>query len=248
LQQHVNKNDSGSDHEFENQRQQLESKQQQERQNLETYFREQSQALHDHEGAVRVQMRQDRENLGAALNQVSTGVDRQVALKDVLTRQDTTRRDLSRAIEEQLFSKFAQKAFASNFSETQAIKAVWEKAASGEQDNKKGFAKAREKFWNSVNNSTDKDSETIRKVLQAAGYELQKGSNAPLLSMSGWDHSRPTREITERRLTIDHADPQSSEAKKTLRSDNLRFMSQMDNSIRGNRYDKYEKPRKEVDT
>jgi hypothetical protein len=86
-----------------------------------------------------------------------------------------------------------------------------------------------------VNSSWSADAGTVRAIVLAAGYELQAGNNAPLFNLQGWD-PKATRELTDRRLTIDHADPKSVEPGQTLNSSNLRFMSQRDNSFRGNRY------------
>lgn len=133
------------------------------------------------------------------------------------------------------FSKAAQKAFASRFSETPALKQIWEQASQNLPNTPAGFAQARENFWQIVNNGTSAEAETVRNILKEAGYELQSGKNAPMLKMQGWD-KRATREITDRRLTIDHADPKSAAVDKTQDSKNLRFMTQRDNSFRGNRF------------
>jgi hypothetical protein len=140
------------------------------------------------------------------------------------------------------FSKAAQKAFASRFSETPALKQIWEQAAQNLPNTPAGFAQARENFWQVVNNGTSAEAETVRKILQEAGYELQGGKSAPMLKMQGWD-KRVTREITDRRLTIDHADPKSAAVDKTQDSKNLRFMTQRDNSFRGNRFGDDDLPR-----
>lgn len=140
------------------------------------------------------------------------------------------------------FSKAAQKAFASRFSETPALKQIWEEAAQNLPNTPAGFAEARGNFWRIVNNGKSAEAETVRKILQEAGYELQGGNTAPMLKMEGWD-KRLTREITDRRLTIDHADPKSAALEKTQDSRNLRFMTQRDNSFRGNRFGKDDLPR-----
>ena len=95
-------------------------------------------------------------------------------------------------------SQFAQKAFASRFSETPALKKLWEQAAQGLANSPAGFAEARSNFWQLVNSGTSSEAATVRSILKEAGYELQGGSNAPLLKMQGWD-KRLTREISDRR-------------------------------------------------
>lgn len=133
------------------------------------------------------------------------------------------------------FPGFAQGAFASRFSATPCLKTLWERAALGSPDTPEGFVSARREFWRLVNSSGSADAESVRAIIVTAGYELQSGTNAPLLKLQNWDH-RTSRELSDRRLTIDHADPQSATRKQTLSSSNLRFMSQRDNSLRGDRY------------
>jgi RHS repeat-associated protein len=140
------------------------------------------------------------------------------------------------------FSRFAQRAFAGNFDQTEALRTLWNEAARGKPSTREGFAQAREAFWRSVNTGTGENAATVRGILREAGYELQGGSNAPLRSMTGWD-PRDTREIADRRLSIDHADPQSVSSGTILNPSNLRFMTQRDNSTRGARWDANDRPR-----
>jgi hypothetical protein len=144
------------------------------------------------------------------------------------------------------FSRFAQTAFASRFSESLCLQNLWNQASLGLPNTPDGFAKARANFWTLVNSSWSTDAGTVRAIIMAAGYELQTGNNAPLLNSRGWDR-KATRELTDRRLTIDHADPKSVEPGQTLNSSNLRFMSQRDNSFRGNRYGADDQPRNTAD-
>ncbi len=215
--------------------QQLEMRHQQERQQLVKYFDAQLRALKEHRDALKTQMEQDQKALQQALYGERQDADRHAALKHILEQQETTRNELVRTVEDRLFSASAQKAFDSRFSETPAIRAIWQDASNGLPNTAKGFDKAREKFWSAINNSAHAHAEAVRKILAEAGYELQGGAKAPLLKMQEWDR-RASREIADRRLTIDHADPQSVTAGKILRSDNLRFMSQRDNSSRWNRH------------
>jgi hypothetical protein len=129
-------------------------------------------------------------------------------------------------------SKAAQKAFASRFSETPALKKIWEQAAQDLPKTPEGFANARSNFWKIVNEGTSAEAKTVRDILDKAGYELQGGQNAPLLKMKGWD-PKATREVTDRRLSVDHADPKSVAPDKTLDSSNLQFMTGRDNSFKG---------------
>jgi hypothetical protein len=138
-------------------------------------------------------------------------------------------------------SSMAQRALASRFSETPALKSLWEQASRDLPNTKVGFATARSNFWEVVNNGTSRDAQTVRNILREAGYQLQGGSLAPMNQMEGWDN-RTSREVTDRRLTIDHAGSQGATPDRTLDPENLRFMSQRDNSFRGDRYDANDHP------
>jgi hypothetical protein len=131
-------------------------------------------------------------------------------------------------------SKVAQKAYFSKFSETPALKKLWEQAAKDLPKTADGFAKARRNFWQLVNGDTSSEAVFVRGMLKEAQYELQAGSNAPLLKMKDWD-SRASRELTDRRLSIDHEDPKSLNPDKTLDPANLGFLTHRDNSFKGTR-------------
>jgi hypothetical protein len=106
LQQRANEANPGADHTPDTQRQQLEARQQQERAQLDASFQAQLQVLQDHEDAMKGQMRQERMDLNTLLSAIlrgeSQGSQRQAALEDVLTRQNTEREELERGIKEQL--------------------------------------------------------------------------------------------------------------------------------------------------
>jgi hypothetical protein len=178
---------------MEEQRQQLEARQQQERDQLAAYIAKQVQTLNDHRSELQVQASQDEKAFQEALYRTQQDADRQHSLRDVLARQQTVRDDLERGAEERLFSAFAQQAFSGRFSDTRALRAVWEKvteketrkATPSEQD----YNNARGRFWKAVNEGRDDNAKTVRRILEKAGYELQRDANAPLLKMAGWDHS-----------------------------------------------------------
>lgn len=140
-------------------------------------------------------------------------------------------------------TRMAQKAFASRFSETPVLRDLWNEAARDVPNTSRGFDAARAKFWKSINNGTSKNAQDARKILRQMGYELQGGSNAPLLKMKGWD-KRATRELADRILNVEHADPQSLNPARRLDSSNLRFMSGRDNSFRGNGFNENDFPRR----
>lgn len=131
-------------------------------------------------------------------------------------------------------SKVAQKAYFSRFSETPALKKLWEQAAEDLPNTPEGFAKARANFWRLVNSDSSAEAVFVRDMLKEAQYELQGGTNAPLLKMKGWD-PRASRELTDRRLSIDHADPKSANPDKTLDPSNLGFLTHRENSFKGAR-------------
>lgn len=131
----------------------------------------------------------------------------------------------------------AAKAFAGDFSQDEALSALWTEAASGAND----FAQARAEFWSRVNEGSGPHAVTVRAMLDAAGYELQGGTRAPLLRLEGWD-ARAGRELSDRVLSIDHKAAQSADPSLTLAPANLRFMTGRDNSTRGNRFDAADAP------
>jgi hypothetical protein len=123
-------------------------------------------------------------------------------------------------------------AFTKKFSEVPALKSMWESAAEGSANTSAGYRQTAERFWTEVNTGTSSDSAVAREMLEAAGYDLQGGSRAPLLKLQGWD-SRATRELTDRRLSIDHIEAFSKNPSAANSSSNMRFMTQRDNSFRG---------------
>jgi hypothetical protein len=151
-----------------------------------------------------------------------------VADSFTLTAARAARVDADRA------SRSLQRAFAGCFAQDEALRAVWAEAAKGADD----FPKARATFWRLVNEGSGGNVDRVRRMLDAAGYDLQGGDRAPVLRMSGWD-ARASRERSDRLLTIDHAAAQSRAAGKgqLLDPGTLRFMSGRDNAVRGNRYE-----------
>ena len=238
LQGRINQTAPDAQASLNSERQQLDERQQLERQQLEQQFKNQVQVLQDLRDGLKNQMNQDQGRLQQALYEKGPGAEQQQALANVLKQQEETTQEKLRNTEQRLFSLYAQRAFANNFSETQALKELWERAADGYSTAE--FAGARSNFWKEVNNAKDATSETVRRIIKEAGYELQAGSNAPLLSMKGWDHARPSRETANRRLSVDHANPQSKAHDKALDSTNLRFMSTSDNSARGAHFNEFD--------
>lgn len=70
-------------------------------------------------------------------------------------------------------SKVAQKAYFSRFSETPALKKLWEQAAEDLPNTPEGFAKARANFWRLVNSDSSAEAVFVRDMLKEAQYELQ---------------------------------------------------------------------------
>ena len=123
------------------------------------------------------------------------------------------------------------RAFQSRFSESPELDALWLQAS---QDTVT-FEKTRAKFWELVNHDSSTEAGYVRNLLEAAGFELDTGTRAPMLDMA-WDDRRETRMDAARRLSIDHAIPQSRDQALSMEASNLRFMLQDDNSRRGARF------------
>ena len=122
-------------------------------------------------------------------------------------------------------------AYQGNFSASDELNRLWSEAA---RDGR-SFDAARTVFWGLVNQGEDADSAFVRAMLEAAGFRLGHGTDAPMLSMD-WDDERSGRLNAARRLSIDHATPQSRDPSLATDPDNLRFMLQDDNSRRGARW------------
>jgi hypothetical protein len=218
-----------------------------ERQYMEGYAHRQIEALADNRQAVQERMRQDQAALQQALyGDASNAAARDFALRRVLDEQDAARQALTLQAEQRRNSLEAQHAFANRFSATAELKSVWERAARG----KDNFEAARNAFWRQVNEGADRDATAVRRIIEAAGFQLQGGTRAPLLKEQGWsERSRELmeqakdsgwftrRELKDRVLEIDHAVAQSVDKSRGLDADNLRFMLGRDNAFRGNRHD-----------
>jgi hypothetical protein len=81
------------------------------------------------------------------------------------------------------FSLFAQKAYASRFGDTEAIRLLWLEASKGQPDNRSGFNAARDKFWAAVRDENDPRADLVRAILEQAGIDLS-GGGAPSLLQS----------------------------------------------------------------
>ena len=108
---------------------------------------------------------------------------------------------------------------------------MWDEAAEGDRS----YDAARAVFWRLVNQDEGPDASFIRSMLEAAGYALGRGTEAPMLAME-WEDARSSRTDAARRLSIDHATPQSRDPSLATDPANLRFMLQDDNSRRGARW------------
>jgi hypothetical protein len=85
------------------------------------------------------------------------------------------------------FSRFAQKAYASRFSETEDIRSLWQEAAAGQPNNRSGFDRARDNFWAAVRDEENPRADTVRGILEEAGIDLS-GRGAPSLEMGRDPH------------------------------------------------------------
>jgi hypothetical protein len=190
--------------------------------------------LADYRATQSLQRNIEQKSLESLAHGANPDAVRTEAVQREAREQENRRTFLEKSFREQLDSLQAQRAFEGRFSETAALRQLWERCARDESTKKQGFDRSREKFWKAVNQPTDEDARQVRDILKRAGYEFDNGtSNAPKLALKTND-PRKTREIADQRLSIDHAAAQSNDRSRTLDADNLRFMSQRDNSVRRN--------------
>jgi hypothetical protein len=130
-------------------------------------------------------------------------------------------------------------AYHGRFHEYQPLAELWERAAAGKEDYSDPFDSARRSFWDLVNSDQSEEASTVRRMLEAAGFELRGGDRAPMLKMEEFEVQREA-DVHRRQhtltLSIDHLDPQSKARERTLDTENLRFMLLDDNALRGNRW------------
>lgn len=138
------------------------------------------------------------------------------------------------------------------FSDNEAVKRTWERAAEGQRADAKGYEAARSEFWGLVNAARDDDAREVRRLLDRVGVEWQEGNNAPLLAASSTRLEQmrkaaalgdePMRKWVEadrraRIITIDHVADKGTHPELAIDASNLRFLAQSDNSARGKWYD-----------
>jgi hypothetical protein len=145
-------------------------------------------------------------------------------------------------LEEKMFGD----ALANDFAKTPALEAAWNDAKAGKEPNAEGFAASREAFWRSINARETPQADAVATMLDAAGYRLGEGAKAPTLKQS-WSALTQeavdriaqrdpdvaqrlrasedrvgdrfeTLQAADRRLSIDHLDPQSKSKALTLES------------------------------
>jgi hypothetical protein len=215
-------------------------------------------ALDTCQTALRDQFLRDQEAVERVLyNQRLDDSARRAALDAVLAEQAVSHQDVQRQAEE----RFAQSgqdirqradvaerqlaeyasAFHGRFADHPALRELWDRA----RQDTTSFDQARRRFWSEVNQGASVAAEFVRSMLKAAGYQLQAGSNAPLLSMPEYASNLGTEGLrrSDLLLSIDHANPMTNPVKRgrlslaeALDPANLRFMSGRDNSMRGNHY------------
>lgn len=138
------------------------------------------------------------------------------------------------------------------FSDVEAVKRTWERAAEGQKADAKGYEAARSSFWELVNAALDDDAREVRRLLDRAGVEWQEGRNAPLLAVSSTrlEQMREAAALGDeqmakwveadrraRTITIDHVAGKGTHPELAIEASNLRFLAQSDNSARGKWYD-----------
>jgi hypothetical protein len=132
----------------------------------------------------------------------------------------------------------AQRAWAGNFDQNDHLRELWHEAV-GEHPDTTSFKAVRERFWDLVNNDHGAHAQAVREMVHLAGYDTHPDTkNAPTWSLEAYEpvHADDQgRAKTDMTLSIDHADPQSKDGAK-LEAENLRFMSQRENSTRGAHY------------
>ena len=187
---------------------------------------------------------------------------RRTALDAVLAEQAASHQDVQRHAE-QLFAQWGDdarnradvaerqlaeyaNAFHARLDDHPALRELWDRA----RQDATSFDQARRRFWGEVNQGDSVAAEFVRSMLKAAGYELQAGSNAPLLSMPEYASNLRTEGLrrADLLLSIDHANPMTNPVdgrrlslEEALNPANLRFMSGRDNSIRRNHYNEDDK-------
>ena len=138
------------------------------------------------------------------------------------------------------------------FSDIEAVKRTWERAAEGQKADAKGYEATRSNFWDLVNAALDDDAREVHRLLDRVGVEWQQGNNAPLLAVSsarleqmreaaalGDEQMRKWVEADRRArtITIDHVADKGTHPELAIDAGNLRFLAQSDNSARGKWYD-----------
>ncbi|MEL7538871.1 MAG: hypothetical protein AAFM91_17625 [Pseudomonadota bacterium] len=225
----------------------LEEEQQQASRHEETFDEAQREALEHQEQQAETQ-RQTREyedRLDAELRQAVDHEEKQAeALR--LDREYENRLDAEdgssgggHAGDDGDFLRHAQHAFHNHFADTDSLRRLWEESMFRKDGKYRTFSGARSQFWLRVNARDGSDAEEVARILEAAGYELSEGRRAPMLS-EDWvpkDDANYGKKQADRKLSIDHMDPQSLNPEDVLKASNLRFMTARDNSIRGNRFD-----------
>ncbi|KAA0231946.1 hypothetical protein EDS67_00695 [candidate division KSB1 bacterium] len=102
LQQQANQASPKAERTLNKQRRQLEASQQQKREQLDSYFRAQLQTLKDHRDHVQAQINRDQWTLQQVLYEERRGPEHQVALNEVLTKQEVARRELDQVVKREL--------------------------------------------------------------------------------------------------------------------------------------------------
>jgi hypothetical protein len=166
-------------------------------------------------------------------------------------RLAASREQLERFDEEWRLSLSMKLLFNGRFSDIEAVKKVWDQAATGKQNTKDGFAEVRAAFWESVNEQKSDAAKEVHRLLSMAKVEWGRDTAAPLLDMQSTSNEL-IRKAAERgdtqaqqwdramgrntRLSIDHVADKHSNPALTLDASNLRFTTHADNSARGNSY------------
>jgi hypothetical protein len=98
------------------------------------------------------------------------------------------------------FSLYAQRAFAGRFSDTPAVRDLWEEARRfGGNDpppSRDGFNRVRDRFWRLMRDDTSKNGQIVRAILKEAGFDVG-GEGAPRLNLE----RKPSASVTRTGLT-----------------------------------------------
>jgi len=113
--------------------------------------------------------------------------------------------------------------YARNFDKIPAVLRLWEQAVAAVGAEDAAFERVRQQFWRIVNSDKAPDAAYVRQLLKAAGFQLGKGDNAPMLR-ARWVDARTGRYENARRLSVDHEVPKSKDADRAVDASNLRFM------------------------